>query len=247
MTATRQERWTRLTDIPLLIVAAIFTIAYAWDVIGNLHGRADDAAQVVIWATWGVFVADYLVKLILAPHKWRWFFTHILDFLLVALPFLRPLRLLRVAMIWSVVHQAAGRTLRGRLSIYVISSSLLLVFIAALTVLDAERDVQSASIKNFGDAIWWAFVTITTVGYGDFAPVTIEGRFVAVGLMIAGVALLGTVTATLASWLIAQVSSAEEKDATATRAQVAELATSIEALRAELAVSRSATVDIAPD
>ncbi len=235
---TRQERWTRRTDFPLLIVAAVFVVAYSWDVIGNLHGVEDDAAQVFIWVTWAIFVIDYLVKLVLAPKRVKWFFRHILDFLLVALPFLRPLRLMRVAMVWTSVHRVAGRTLRGRLAVYVMGSALLLVFVASLAVLEAERNAPHSNIHNFGQAIWWAFVTITGVGYGDFAPVSVEGRIVAVGLMIAGIALIGVIAATLATWLIAEVQQQEEKDATATRVQVAELAESIEALRRELAASR---------
>lgn len=235
----RQDRWTKITDFPLLIVAAVFVVAYAWDVIGNLHGAADDAAQVIIWVTWAMFVVDYLVKLVLAPRPLSWFFRHILDFLLVALPFLRPLRLLRVAMVWTSVHRVAGRTLRGRLAVYVIGSALLLVFVASLAVLEAERNAPHSNIHNFGEAVWWSFVTITGVGYGDFEPVSVEGRIVAVGLMIAGIALIGIIAATLATWLIAEVQQQEEKDVAATRIQVAELAETIELLRRELAASRN--------
>ncbi len=221
--AGRQERWTRATDIPLLAIAGVFVVAYAWDIIGNLRGFPDELAQIVIWVTWAIFVVDYLIKLVLAPRRLRWFFRHILDFLLVALPFLRPLRLMRVAMVWTSVHRVAGRTLRGRLAVYVIGSALLLVFVASLAVLEAERSAPGSNIHNFGQAVWWAFVTITGVGYGDFEPVTVQGRIVAVGLMIAGVALIGVIAATLATWLIAAVQNQEEKDAVATRVQVAEL------------------------
>ncbi|MCU1420741.1 MAG: ion transporter [Microbacteriaceae bacterium] len=232
---SRQERWTHFTDIPLLVTAAVFLVAYSWDVIGDLHGTADDITQVVIWVTWAIFVVDYVVKLVLAPARLRWFFRHFLDFLLVALPFLRPLRLLRAAMVWTSVHRVAGRTLRGRLAVYVVGSALLLVYVAALAVLEAERRAPGSNIHNFGQAIWWAFVTITTVGYGDFHPVSVQGRIVAVGLMLAGVALVGAIAATLATWLISAVQVSEESDAAATRAQVAELSEAIAALRADLA------------
>lgn len=235
----RQERWTRRTDLPLLIVAGVFVVAYAWDIIGNLHGASDDAAQTVIWITWAIFVVDYVIKLVLAPRRLRWFFRHILDFLLVALPFLRPLRLMRVAMVWTSVHRVAGRTLRGQLAGYTIGSALLLVFVASLAVLEAERNASGSNIHDFGQAVWWSFVTITGVGYGDFEPVTAEGRVVAVGLMIAGIALIGVIAATLATWLISAVQNQEEKDAAATRAEVAELASEIALLRRDLAAHRT--------
>ena len=85
----------------------------------------------------------------------------------------------------------------------------LLAFCAALAVLDAERSSPDANITDFGDAIWWAITTMTTVGYGDRYPVTSVGRLVAFGLMIGGIALFGTVTATLASWLVETVAGRE--------------------------------------
>ena len=76
---------------------------------------------------------------------------------------------------------------------------LLTLFLAALAVLDAERSADNANIVTFGDALWWATTTATTVGYGDLFPVTTEGRWVAVGLMVAGIALIVLVTAGLAA------------------------------------------------
>jgi voltage-gated potassium channel len=69
----------------------------------------------------------------------------------------------------------------------------LVLFVAALAVLQAERGHPGGNIESFGDALWWAVTTVTTVGYGDRFPVTTTGRFVAGGLMLAGIALLGVV------------------------------------------------------
>jgi voltage-gated potassium channel len=104
---------------------------------------------------------------------------------------------------------------------------VLLVFTSSLAVLDAERGQRGATIESFGDALWWSITTITTVGYGDERPVTAEGRFVAAGLMIGGIALLGTVTASIASWLVDRVRETEETARAATQADM-------EALRAEI-------------
>jgi voltage-gated potassium channel len=99
----------------------------------------------------------------------------------------------------------------GRVGIYVAGGASLLAFCAALAGLDAERSSPDANISDFGDAIWWAVTTMTTVGYGDHYPITSAGRLVGFGLMIGGIALLGTVTATvtatLASWLVETVAA----------------------------------------
>jgi voltage-gated potassium channel len=122
--------------------------------------------------------------------------------------------------------------LRGRVGIYVAGGASLLAFCAALAVLDAERSSPDANISDFGDAIWWAVSTMTTVGYGDHYPVTPGGRLVAFGLMIGGIALLGTVTATLASWLVETV-AAEKEQAEDLQITVRRLEDKIDRLTAE--------------
>lgn len=72
-------------------------------------------------------------------------------------------------------------------------------------MLEAERFAEGSKITTFGDAIWWAIVTITTVGYGDLYPVTLLGRVIAVVLMLSGIVVIGILTAALASWLVEEI------------------------------------------
>jgi voltage-gated potassium channel len=229
-----QAHWRALTDIPLSIAAAVFLAAYAWQVIANLRPPDDLITSTIIWVVWGVFVVDYVINLILAQRRVRWFFTHFYVFLMVALPALRPLRLLRLVTLLAVLERGAGRALRGRVVIYAAGASVIIVFVAALAELDVERNAVGSHIHTLGDALWWACVTITSVGYGDIAPVTLIGRLVAVGVMIAGLALLGTVTATLASFFLDRVEDTTKEENDETQAAIATLTSEITALRAEL-------------
>jgi voltage-gated potassium channel len=233
-----QARWRQFTDIPLSVAAAIFLAAYAWQVIANLRPPEDTIASIIIWIVWGLFVIDFVVNLILAERRVRWFFTHFHEFLMVILPALRPLRLLRLVTLLAVLQRGAGRALRGRVVIYAAGASITLVFVAALAELDVERNAVGSHIHNFGDALWWACVTVTSVGYGDVTPVTLVGRLIAVGVMIAGLALLGTVTATLASFFLDRVEDRVEdttkEESDETQAAIATLTAEITALRAEL-------------
>jgi voltage-gated potassium channel len=147
----------------------------------------------------------------LADERLRYVLRHWYDALVVLLPLLRPLQLLRLIPVLLVINRRAQTRLRGRVAIYVAGGATLLAFCASLAVLDAERSNPNSNIKSFGDAVWWAITTMTTVGYGDQYPVTGLGRFVAFGLMVGGVALLGTVSATLASWLIETVAAEKEQ------------------------------------
>lgn len=122
------------------------------------------------------------------------------------LPFLRPLRLLRLVVLVKVLHRAGGDAIRGRVVMYTAASATLLVYVASLAMLETERHAADASITNFGEAVWWSIVTVTTVGYGDAYPVTVTGRVIAVLLMIGGISLIGVITATVASWIVERVS-----------------------------------------
>ncbi|MDD9151497.1 ion channel [Plantibacter flavus] len=222
-----QARWQKLTEWPLAIAAVVFLAAYSYEVIAEPGGSI---AEVIIAATWVVFVADYIVNLVLARPRWRWFYTHLLDLAIVVLPLLRPLRLLRLVTLLAILNRTAGAAFRGRVIIYAAGASTLLVYVAGLAVLDAERG-GDGSIQTLGQALWWAFVTITTVGYGDYFPVTYTGQLVAVGVMIGGIALIGVVTATLASWIVERVEQREAVSEAITSAHIEALTNEITSLR----------------
>ncbi len=184
--------------------------------------------------TWLLFALDYIARLALSVDRWQFVRTNLLDLAVIALPLLRPLRLLRLVMLLNVLNRRAGGSLRGRVAVYVAGATSLVLFVSALAVLDAERGAEDANIATFGDALWWAMTTVSTVGYGDRFPVTETGRLVAGGLMLAGIALLGVVTASLASWLIERVQQVEEESQAATRRDVAALTAEVAALRMAL-------------
>jgi voltage-gated potassium channel len=237
-----QQRYRDIAEWPLMGTALVFLTAYAWQVIGHIEGRQADVLEGVMWITWAVFAADYAANLWLTDNRKRWFILNLHELLIVALPFFRPLRLLRLVTLLSVLHRTVGETLRGRVVTYVAGSAVLLVFVGALAVLDVEQNAPDAKILTFGDAAWWAITTITTVGYGDLFPVTPIGRMVAAALMMSGIAVLGVVTASIASWLVQRVEenteAAVESAELPVRADVRELLVEVAALRQELAELR---------
>ena len=83
-------------------------------------------------------------------------------------------------------------------------AALLMIIIMGAAILDIERSAPGANIHTPMDALWWGLVTITTIGYGDKFPVTTEGRLVAGVLIIFGVAMISTITASFAAWILSQ-------------------------------------------
>lgn len=119
---------------------------------------------------------------------------------------LRLIRLLRILRAFRSTNQLIRHVFRNRAqgtftSVAVLA--VLLIIFSSIAILQVETDPNS-NIKSAEDAIWWAYVTITTVGYGDKFPVTTEGRIIAAVLMTGGVGLFGTFTAYIASWFVTE-------------------------------------------
>lgn len=234
MSESRITRWEKLLDVPLTVSTVAFLAAYAWPILNPDLGEVwRTTCQWTVWITWAMLGVDYIVRLTLASDRWTFVKSTPIDLAVIVLPLLRPLRLLRLVTLLSALNRYAGNSLRGRVGIYVGGSVSLVVFVASLAMLDAERG-KGGSIQSFGDAVWWSITTITTVGYGDMFPVTTTGRFIAAALMLAGIALLGVITASIASWLIERVSAIEEDSQAATRRDVEMLTQEVMGLRALL-------------
>jgi voltage-gated potassium channel len=168
----------------------------------------------------------------LARKRWQWFRTHLPALAFALVPVLRLVRLLRVLTRVPGLRPSAGRVLRTQILVYGAGVAVILIYISSLAVLEVERHAPGATITTFGIAIWWACVTVTTTGFGDYTPVTDAGRWVGVLLMFGGVALAGVITATLASWVLERAGRGNDDQEPATRAQVRELMAKIDALSA---------------
>jgi voltage-gated potassium channel len=238
-----QARWETRTQRPLLTLAVVFAVAYAVPIVdGSASPSVTSACTVVEWVVWGAFAADYLVRLRLAADRWRFVRAHWLDLLAVAVPLLRPLRLLRLVATLMLVGRRARMASQIRLTTYVAGAVVGLLMFGSLAVLSVERDAPNGNIRTLGDAVWWSFTTMTTVGYGDHAPTTGLGRMLAVGLMLSGIALLGVVTANIAAWFIARFDKDDVEERRQTEA-IAALTEEVRALRAEVvALSRLVAV-----
>jgi voltage-gated potassium channel len=161
-----------------------------------------------------VFLIDFIKRLSEAENKlkfmqWGWIdllsSIPMFDFMRVGRAF-RLIRLLRILRAFRstrhlIQHIFRKRT-KGTLTAAAVIAILMIIF-SSIAILQVETDSNS-NIKTAEDAIWWAYVTITTVGYGDKFPVTTEGRIIATMLMTVGVGLFGTFTAYLASWFIGE-------------------------------------------
>lgn len=208
----RQRRWEQRIEVPLFVASLLFLGGYAVLVLAH-------DADPVLWnlalaltlLMWLMFALDYAVRLKLSGEGPRFVRTHWLDTVVLVLPLLRLLRVVRV---YTAVQRRRGEprlSLHARVIAYASLSAVLLGFSSALAVYQQERSAPGSTIRTFGDSLWWACSTLTTVGYGDVAPVTTLGRVIAVVLMACGLALLGAVTGSFSSWLLQTFAREDEK------------------------------------
>jgi len=195
-----------LTTLALCFLVAFSYPAFNEDISPSIKTLID----AVQWICWLAFAVDLVYGILKADNRKNYLKRHPLEIASVLLPFLRPLRLMRVISFGGLAIQkvAVGRQIA--ITFKVVLTSIFIAYISAVQITITERAVEGSNIKNFGDGLWWAITTVTTVGYGDRYPTTTEGRFLAVLLMIMGISLVGAITASVAAWFVKL--SADEKD-----------------------------------
>ncbi|MER7534222.1 ion channel [Streptomyces sp. NPDC097704] len=209
-----QERWDDWMETPLTVTALVYLAAYAVRILGHgLNEGVKDLCLALTYTAWAIFLVDYVVRVRLSGlGLLRFVRHHFLDTVVVILPLLRPLRIVSV---YDRVQRRRDKprlTLYARVMAYAGMTASLLGFAGALTVYQFEYAAPGATIRTFGDSVWWACATLATVGYGDVTPVTPMGRLTAVGMMGVGLALLGAVTGSFSSWLIQAFTRDDEKE-----------------------------------
>ncbi|HCG6531616.1 potassium channel family protein [Vibrio parahaemolyticus] len=194
-----------------VLVLSVFVVAsLAIELVFNLP---PDVLQILIYVDTficAIFFIDFVQQYRAAPSKleymkWGW-----LD-LISCIPLMemnqlarliRVFRLVRAIKSISMISHAINENKASTSLHFMVVTSLMMMLFGSIYILYLEKDMPGANIHTAGDAFWWTFVTITTVGYGDFFPVTLEGRIVAIILITTGVGMFGSFTAVLASWIM---------------------------------------------
>jgi voltage-gated potassium channel len=218
----------------MLFLCVYAIVALTLGVLLPVGDEVKGVLKYVDFAVCGIFFVDFLFCLHRAPNRIRYFFTWGWIDLLSSVPrsdafrvgriarLLRILRVLRGLRATKVISSYfIGRRAESTLFAVVAVTFTMLVF-ASIAILNFEAEADG-NIKTAEDALWWAATTVTTVGYGDRYPVTLEGRAVAVMLMTVGVGLFGTLSGVVAAWFLVPQRQGTHDEVAELRATVSEL------------------------
>ncbi len=214
------ERWEFLDNLNAFVDPVLTVLGFVWLglVILDLGGASNPTIQTLTLVLWAVFIADYLLELLIAPDRLAYVKGHWIGAVALVIPafrFLAAFRVLRVFRSLRAVRTVSlarvlastNRGLRsvraffGRRQIGVLFTSSLMVTLAGAAAIHFFERSQNGPIQNFGDALWWSAMMLTTMG-SEFWPATWEGRIVAWLLAVYAFAVFGYVTAALASHFI---------------------------------------------
>ena len=243
-TAPNEQIDLGLWEIIILFLSIYVLGALLVQTAFQLPANIDSLLDRIDFVVCGLFLVDFVIRLNRAPSKagfmkWGWIdliaSIPAVDFLRWGRLFrlIRIVRLLRAFrsarhVLWFL-YQNRTKSLAGTAFL----ASIVLLIFSSIAILSFETDPQS-NIKTSFDAIWWAFTTMTTVGYGDKYPVTAAGRVVAIVLMVTGVGLFGVLTGLFARFVVEPELKGNDSD-------VAKLAEEIRLLREKIEEMDKAT------
>jgi voltage-gated potassium channel len=189
-----------------------FLVAFSYPAFtDSISESTNQILSTIQWVCWLAFAADLLIGILTSENKAAYLKRHPLEIASVLLPFLRPLRLMRVISFGGLALQKIAVGRQFAIMVKVAITTIFIAYIAAVQITITERAVEGSNIKTFADGLWWAVTTVTTVGYGDRFPTTTEGRLLAVMLMFMGISLVGVITASVAAWFVKMSQDEESK------------------------------------
>ncbi|MDX5436901.1 MAG: ion transporter [Pontibacter sp.] len=237
------NRLQNALELPMVVLGFIWLVLLVVELIWELN----PVLQYISTGIWLLFILDFIIKFILAPHKLLFLRRNVLTSISLAVPALRLFRITRVFRLLRTVRAARGLRLvklvgsinRGMRSLglamkrrafgYMLALTLVVIAAGSAGMYAFEKN---AGLDTYGDALWWTVMLLTSIG-SDYFPVTAVGGVLCLLLAMYGFAVFGYFTATLATFFIDRDAASEEAEMAGAR-QVKVLQHEIKMLRAEL-------------
>ncbi len=204
----------RVTKYPLALLGLAWLVIAIVILTTDLNGSASTALVATLFVLWAILLVEYLVRLVLSPDRRGYLKRRWVEPATVVVPPLQGWHVVGMERVSLLVYEGQLRleTILKHHSLFrVLIAAVGTIFLGVWLVLLFEEKAPGSNIHNYPDALWWAIVSVTTVGYGDRFPVTAGGRYVAVFLMLVGIGLIGVLTATVASVFVKEHTDANKE------------------------------------
>ncbi|HXQ43739.1 MAG TPA: potassium channel family protein [Acidimicrobiales bacterium] len=209
------DRIEAATKYPMALVGLAWLVVAVIVLTTESHGSASVVLVGTLFALWTVVLVEYLVRLVVTPDRRGYLRRRWVEPATVVVPPLQGWHVIGMEKMSLLLREAELRVesiLKHHSLFRVLIAAAATLFLGAWLVLLFEENAPGSNIHDYPQALWWAIVTVTTVGYGDRFPVTDGGRTVAVVLMLVGIGLIGVLTATVASVFIKEHTDANKEE-----------------------------------
>ena len=197
-----------------ITVCILCVVSVAFAIIDFTKGLTP-VQNIIDWIVYGLFVIDYIVRFVIADKKKDFFKQNVLD-LIAIIPFSSAFRVFRILKFTKLLRFTKFTKLGKLFRIGSVSARMLtkvkrflntngfkyVLMLSGASILCATFGMMHFEQMTFQDALWWSFVTATTVGYGDLSPTSNAGRIIASLLMLVGIGLIGSLTSSITSFFL---------------------------------------------
>ena len=204
-----------VTRYPLVILGVAWMVIAIVVLTSDLNGSASTALVVTLFVLWAIALVEYVVRLLITPDRRGYLKRRWVEPATVVVPPLQGWHFFGMEKMSLLIYEGELRAesiLKHHSLFRVLIAAAGTLFLGAWAVLLFEEKAKGSNIHSYPDALWWAIVTVTTVGYGDRFPVSVGGRAVAVILMLVGIGLIGVLTATVASVFVKEHTDANKEE-----------------------------------
>jgi voltage-gated potassium channel len=204
-----------VTQYPLALLGIAWMVIAIVVLTTDLNGSASTALVVTLFVLWAIALVEYVVRLLITPDRRGYLKRRWVEPATVVVPPLQGWHFFGMEKMSLLIYEGELRVesiLKHHSLFRVLIAAAGTLFLGAWAVLLFEEKAKGSNIHSYPDALWWAIVTVTTVGYGDRFPVSAGGRAVAVILMLVGIGLIGVLTATVASVFVKEHTDANKEE-----------------------------------
>jgi voltage-gated potassium channel len=209
------DRVEQATRYPMALLGIAWLVIAIVVVTADVNGSASIVLVGTLFALWAILLAEYLIRLVITPDRRGYLKRRWVEPATVVVPPLQHWHLVGIEKMCLLLQEAELRVeaiLRHHSLFRVLIAAAATLILGAWLVLLFDENAKGSNIHSYPDALWWAIVTVTTVGYGDRYPVSEGGRAVAVILMLLGIGLIGVLTATVASVFVKEHTDANKEE-----------------------------------